>query len=200
MTFLFSHQLLSTQKRCPQHPWAAAPPLLASSFHSTKTTRGLEEFFDDPKNWGQPNVKAGKLDWMHSHSMLGYCRQFVGLGIWHRSLGFDLGRSRAPSRTSRSWENCLRPDLKTANTLKKSCEIRCQLHYVYCCNVSSVTAYLFQTNNPSIEIRLITTKSCCIILCMQVEHGAKMSWDWRTMSRLVGSIKLGVSKIRSFRR
>ncbi|KAM4888547.1 large ribosomal subunit protein uL29m [Thomomys bottae] len=27
--------------------------------HTTVSTRGLEEFFDDPKNWGEPKVKSG---------------------------------------------------------------------------------------------------------------------------------------------
>ncbi|XP_075717773.1 large ribosomal subunit protein uL29m [Rhinoderma darwinii] len=30
-----------------------------SSFHSSAARRGLEEFFDDPKNWGESTVKSG---------------------------------------------------------------------------------------------------------------------------------------------
>ncbi|XP_018410393.1 PREDICTED: 39S ribosomal protein L47, mitochondrial [Nanorana parkeri] len=30
-----------------------------ASFHSSAARRGLEEFFDDPKNWGEKTVKSG---------------------------------------------------------------------------------------------------------------------------------------------
>ncbi|KAM5164741.1 large ribosomal subunit protein uL29m [Mantella aurantiaca] len=32
-----------------------------SPFHSSSARRGLEEFFDDPQNWGEKTVKAGDL-------------------------------------------------------------------------------------------------------------------------------------------
>ncbi|XP_071511856.1 large ribosomal subunit protein uL29m-like [Diadema antillarum] len=35
-------------------------PAVMSMIHSSATLRGLEEFFDDEKNWGQPTVKAGR--------------------------------------------------------------------------------------------------------------------------------------------
>ncbi|XP_075412191.1 large ribosomal subunit protein uL29m [Tenrec ecaudatus] len=38
----------------------SSSPLHQSRFlHSTLARKGLEEFFDDPKNWGQENVKSG---------------------------------------------------------------------------------------------------------------------------------------------
>ena len=30
-----------------------------SRIHTSVAAGGLEEFFDDPKNWGQPVIKAG---------------------------------------------------------------------------------------------------------------------------------------------
>lgn len=30
-------------------------------FHTTFSRRGLEEFFDDPKNWGEEKVKSGEI-------------------------------------------------------------------------------------------------------------------------------------------
>ncbi|XP_041480302.1 39S ribosomal protein L47, mitochondrial-like [Lytechinus variegatus] len=53
-------RILLSGKNHPQHSFLAARPFLAASFHSTTAIRGLEEFFDDPKNWGQPVVKAGR--------------------------------------------------------------------------------------------------------------------------------------------
>ncbi|XP_072264248.1 large ribosomal subunit protein uL29m [Pyxicephalus adspersus] len=32
-----------------------------TSFHSSAERRGLEEFFDDPQNWGEKTVKSGEL-------------------------------------------------------------------------------------------------------------------------------------------
>lgn len=29
--------------------------------HTTLSRKGLEEFFDDPKNWGEEKVKSGKI-------------------------------------------------------------------------------------------------------------------------------------------
>ena len=29
--------------------------------HTTLSRRGLEEFFDDPKNWGEEKVKSGEI-------------------------------------------------------------------------------------------------------------------------------------------
>lgn len=29
--------------------------------HTSLSRRGLEEFFDDPKNWGEKTVKSGEL-------------------------------------------------------------------------------------------------------------------------------------------
>lgn len=29
--------------------------------HTTLSLKGLEEFFDDPKNWGEKTVKSGEL-------------------------------------------------------------------------------------------------------------------------------------------
>ncbi|XP_030897800.1 39S ribosomal protein L47, mitochondrial isoform X2 [Leptonychotes weddellii] len=38
-----------------------SPQALASTglLHTTLSTKGLEEFFDDPKNWGEEKVKSG---------------------------------------------------------------------------------------------------------------------------------------------
>ena len=32
-----------------------------SLLHTTLSRKGLEEFFDDPKNWGEEKVKSGKI-------------------------------------------------------------------------------------------------------------------------------------------
>lgn len=31
------------------------------ALHTTISRRGLEEFFDSPENWGEANVKSGKI-------------------------------------------------------------------------------------------------------------------------------------------
>lgn len=39
-----------------------AEPLCQVKFlHTTVSRRGLEEFFDDPRNWGEKSVKSGEL-------------------------------------------------------------------------------------------------------------------------------------------
>ncbi|KAM4041808.1 large ribosomal subunit protein uL29m [Anomaloglossus baeobatrachus] len=42
-------------------PSATACRLQCSSIHSSAARRGLDEFFDDPKNWGENTVKSGDL-------------------------------------------------------------------------------------------------------------------------------------------
>lgn len=42
-------------------PGAGAPWPQCASFHSSAARRGLEEFFDETKNWGESTVKSGDL-------------------------------------------------------------------------------------------------------------------------------------------
>lgn len=42
-----------------------AEPLHQVKFlHTTLSRKGLEEFFDDPQNWGEKTVKSGELNFM----------------------------------------------------------------------------------------------------------------------------------------
>ncbi|XP_048810983.1 39S ribosomal protein L47, mitochondrial [Lagopus muta] len=48
-----------TQNRCHESLAQAEPLCHARLLHTTLPRKGLEEFFDDPKNWGEKTVKSG---------------------------------------------------------------------------------------------------------------------------------------------
>uniref|UniRef100_A0A803Y9F9 Large ribosomal subunit protein uL29m n=1 Tax=Meleagris gallopavo TaxID=9103 RepID=A0A803Y9F9_MELGA len=48
-----------TLKRCHESLAQAEPFCHARFLHTTLPRKGLEEFFDDPKNWGEKTVKSG---------------------------------------------------------------------------------------------------------------------------------------------
>lgn len=44
-----------------KNPAKAEPVHQLRFLHTSLSRRGLEEFFDDPKNWGEKTVKSGEL-------------------------------------------------------------------------------------------------------------------------------------------
>ncbi|KAM6414289.1 large ribosomal subunit protein uL29m [Rhynochetos jubatus] len=48
-----------TRSLLPKNPGEAEPLRQLRFLHASLSCRGLEEFFDDPKNWGEKTVKSG---------------------------------------------------------------------------------------------------------------------------------------------